>query len=72
MKGPIASPNTSWNHCMEIPVVRIETPVGTGLGTIISSGGVILTNFYVVKDAVTGRVEGTRAVIGELVGYDDR
>lgn len=39
-------------------VVRIETPVGVGSGTIINADGVILTNYHVVEgyDTVTVKI----------------
>ena len=54
-------------------VVRIETPVAVGSGTIVNSQGFILTNYHVVEgyDTVTVKVEETRTVSGEVVGYDD-
>lgn len=52
--------------------MRIETPEGTGSGTIITSDGIILTNYHVVKgyDRVTIRVENQRSIEGTVVGYD--
>lgn len=54
-------------------IVRIETPVSIGSGTIISSKGLILTNYHVVEgyDKVTVMVGDTHNVNGEVVGYDD-
>jgi hypothetical protein len=54
-------------------VVRIETPVGMGSGTIINSQGIILTNYHVVQgyDTVTVTIEDQHRTDGTVVGYDD-
>ena len=54
-------------------IVRIETPVSTGSGTIINQEGVILTNYHVVEgfDTVTVIVKDKFTLNGEVIGYDD-
>src|SRR4051794_13419716 len=62
---------------VEPAVVQITTKIdyqqaiGTGTGTVIDPGGVVLTNYHVVAGAntVTGTVGG-RDYPADLVGYD--
>jgi len=62
---------------VEPAVVQITTKIdyqqaiGTGTGTVIDPGGVVLTNYHVVAgaDTITGTVGG-RDYPGDLVGYD--
>ncbi len=62
---------------VEPAVVQITTKIdyqqaiGTGTGTVIDPGGVVLTNYHVVAgaNAVTGTVGG-RDYPADLVGYD--
>jgi S1-C subfamily serine protease len=64
---------------VEPAVVQITTridyqqAIGTGTGTVIDPGGVVLTNYHVVAGAntVTGTVGG-RDYPADLVGYDRR
>ncbi len=64
---------------VEPAVVQITTKIdyqqaiGTGTGTVIDPGGVVLTNYHVVAgaNAVTGTVGG-RDYPADLVGYDRR
>jgi len=53
-------------------VVRIETPIGSGSGTIINADGLILTNYHVVEgyDTVTVRIGSRQIEEGAVVGYD--
>jgi len=54
-------------------VVRIETPVAMGSGTIINSGGDILTNYHVIKgyNIVNVRINDAAPVTGIVVGFDE-
>ena len=62
---------------VEPAVVQITTridyqqAIGTGTGTVIDPGGVVLTNYHVVAgaDTITGTVGG-RDYPADLVGYD--
>ncbi len=62
---------------VEAAVVQITTKIdyqqaiGTGTGTVIDPGGVVLTNYHVVAGAnsITGTVGG-RDYAADLVGYD--
>ena len=62
---------------VEPAVVQITTridyqqAIGTGTGTVIDPGGVVLTNYHVVAGAntITGTV-GVRDYPADLVGYD--
>ena len=64
---------------VEPAVVQITTridyqqAIGTGTGTVIDPGGVVLTNYHVVAGAntITGTVGG-RDYPADLVGYDRR
>jgi serine protease Do len=64
---------------VEPAVVQITTKIdyqqaiGTGTGTVIDPGGVVLTNYHVVAGAntITGNVGG-RDYPADLVGYDRR
>ena len=53
-------------------IVRIETPGGTGSGTIIDSSGHVLTNHHVVADYSTVNVVlGGNLYPGTVVGFDE-
>ena len=62
---------------VEPAVVQITTKIdyqqaiGTGTGTVIDPGGVVLTNYHVVAGAntITGTIGG-RDYPADLVGYD--
>lgn len=54
-------------------VVAIDADDSTGSGSIITSGGLVLTNAHVVGDAtqVTVRLADGRQFLGRVVGYAD-
>lgn len=54
-------------------IVRIDTPDGTGSGTIINSGGDILTNYHVIKgfNTVSVRINDAVTVTGIVVGFHE-
>lgn len=55
-------------------VVQIETPEGTGSGTVINSDGDILTNYHVISgyDTVKVRINDSVMVTGVVRGFDER
>jgi hypothetical protein len=54
-------------------VVAIETPDGSGSGSLITGNGLVLTNAHVVGDArtVTVNLADGRSFTGDVVGYAD-
>ena len=54
-------------------IVRIETPGGSGSGTIINPSGDILTNYHVIQgyNSVSVRINDAVTVTGSVVGFNE-